>query len=220
MKKSVYSIVLSDNVVKAIDDMAYRMGTSRSNLINQILAQQVSYKTPESEIKDIFDCMKSIMDANFQIQSQSSDAMLSIRSPLRYKYRPTIRYKVELLKEVGENGEFGFLTVSFRTQSKELIDAFRGFFFVWCQVEKQYLDKDFKGGVEYICSDGKVIRKLKLNGRTANNPDSVGKAISDYINLLDSTMKSYFAIIDDPFTSTVKMEKMLLDGIDENIINI
>ena len=38
MNKSVYSLVLADEVVEAIDRMAYSMNTSRSNLINQILA--------------------------------------------------------------------------------------------------------------------------------------------------------------------------------------
>ena len=86
MKKSVYSLVLMDDVVKAIDDMAYKLNTSRSNLINQILAEHVSFKTPESLIKDVFDCMRTIMDNHFQIQGQSSNAMLFIKSPLRYKY--------------------------------------------------------------------------------------------------------------------------------------
>ena len=100
MKKSVYSLVLMDDVVKAIDDMAYKLNTSRSNLINQILAEHVSFKTPESLIKDVFDCMRTIMDNHFQIQGQSSNAMLFIKSPLRYKYKPTIRYRIELLKEI------------------------------------------------------------------------------------------------------------------------
>ena len=43
MKKSVYSLVLMDDVVDAIDKLAYSMNTSRSNLINQILAEKVSY---------------------------------------------------------------------------------------------------------------------------------------------------------------------------------
>ena len=103
MKKSVYSLVLMDNVVEAIDDMAYRMNTSRSNLINQILAEHVSYITPERRMKDVFECLRSIMDNHFQIQGQGSEAMLSIRSPLRFKYKPTIRYRVELLKEIKEN---------------------------------------------------------------------------------------------------------------------
>ena len=48
MKKSVYSIVLSDDVIDKIDELAYRTNTSRSNLINQILADHVSYTTPEN----------------------------------------------------------------------------------------------------------------------------------------------------------------------------
>ena len=39
MNKTVYSLVLSDDVVEAVDRMAYARGTSRSNLINQILAE-------------------------------------------------------------------------------------------------------------------------------------------------------------------------------------
>ena len=38
MSKSVYSLVLSDDVVAAVDRAAYALGSSRSNLINQILA--------------------------------------------------------------------------------------------------------------------------------------------------------------------------------------
>ena len=41
MKKAVYSLVLSEDVVDAVDRMAYSRGTSRSNLINQILAEAV-----------------------------------------------------------------------------------------------------------------------------------------------------------------------------------
>ena len=76
MKKSVYSLVLMDDVVNVIDDMAYQMNTSRSNLINQILAEHVSYITPEMRMKDIFDCVRTMMDNHFQIQGQASDAML------------------------------------------------------------------------------------------------------------------------------------------------
>ena len=50
MNKSVYSLVLMDEVVEAIDKMAYAMNTSRSNLINQILADYASCTTPESRM--------------------------------------------------------------------------------------------------------------------------------------------------------------------------
>ena len=54
MNKSVYSLVLSDEVVDAIDRLAYSMNTSRSNLINQILAEKLSLMTPEMRMRQIF----------------------------------------------------------------------------------------------------------------------------------------------------------------------
>ena len=38
MKKSVYSLVLSDDVIAAVDRAAYQNGLSRSAMINRILA--------------------------------------------------------------------------------------------------------------------------------------------------------------------------------------
>ena len=54
MGKSVYSIVLDDDVIKMIDIMAAQHGTSRSNMINRILAQQISVPTAETMINDIY----------------------------------------------------------------------------------------------------------------------------------------------------------------------
>ena len=54
MKKSVYSLVLSDDVVEAVDRAAYQNGLSRSAMVNQILADYVSYTTPEKRMREIF----------------------------------------------------------------------------------------------------------------------------------------------------------------------
>ena len=50
MGKSLYSLMLMDEVVEEIDKLALRLGTNRSNLVNQILAEHVSVSTPEKEI--------------------------------------------------------------------------------------------------------------------------------------------------------------------------
>lgn len=39
LKKTLYSLMLSDEVVREADRLAHQMGTNRSNLINQILAE-------------------------------------------------------------------------------------------------------------------------------------------------------------------------------------
>lgn len=206
MKKSVYSLVLMDDVVSAIDDMAYQMNTSRSNLINQILAEHVSFITPERRMKDIFDCVRTIMDNHFQIQGQASEAMLSIRSPLRFKYKPTIRYRVELLREI-KGKTFGRLSVSFRTQSVQLMEALESFFRVWYSIEKKYIGKYFENGIEYEYSDGKFIRNLKI-AENHMESDILGEAIGQYIRLLDTEIKTYFANIDFPESAVVKMENL------------
>ncbi len=211
MKKSVYSLVLMDDVVEAIDEMAYRMNTSRSNLINQILAEHVSYVTPERRMKDIFECLRSIMDSHFQIQGQASEAMLSMRSPLRFKYKPTIRYRVELLKEI-QNDTFGFITVSFRTQSAQLMEALESFFRVWSVLENKYRGKSFKNGIEYSYSDGKFIRNLKLLQNDENiGSEALGEAIGEYIRLLDFEIKLYFADLELPELAVKKMEMYYKD---------
>lgn len=206
MKKSVYSLVLMDDVIDAIDEMAYQMNTSRSNLINQILAEHVSYVTPERRMKDIFECMCKIMDSNFQIQDRASDAILSIRSQLRFKYKPTIRYRVELLKEINGN-TFGFLMVSFRTQSVQLINALDSFFKIWSVLENKYNGKLFENGIEFEYYDGKFVRNLKIPiGSQTADSRNLGEAIGEYIRIIDSEIKIFFADIDFPEIAVKKME--------------
>ena len=103
MKKSVYSLVLMDDVVAAIDELAYTLHTSRSNLINQILAEKVAMVTPKQQVQAIFENLSEYLRpyTYFQIQEQADDHMYSIKSALRYKYNPTIRYSVYLVQEGG-----------------------------------------------------------------------------------------------------------------------
>ena len=142
MNKSIYSLVLMDNVVSEVDKMAYEMGTSRSNLINQILAEYVRYTTPEMRMRAVFEEMERLMQGvdSFQIQPQPSDAMLTIRSALRYKYKPTIRYSVELYRS-SRGRTVGALKVAFRTQSQPLIEMLTSFFALWTRLEGHYREQ-------------------------------------------------------------------------------
>ena len=55
MGKSVYSLVLNDEVVDIVDKMARLNGMSMSNMIEKILADAVRYETPEIRANSIFD---------------------------------------------------------------------------------------------------------------------------------------------------------------------
>lgn len=195
MSKSVYSIVLADEVVEAVDAMAYQLNTSRSNLINQILAEHVSFVTPEMRIREIFNRMEQLMDARFQFLAQPSETMLSIKSPLRYKYKPTIRYSVELNRDL--SGKVGRLKVQFRTQSAQLIELISGFFLMWDGIENKYLSEVFKDKVPSACEGGKYIRDFYSPSQEKLSDEDIGRSIGEYIQLMDGCIQDYFDNISD-----------------------
>ena len=67
MNKSMYSLILMDDVVREIDKIALRMNTNRSNLVNQILAEYASMMTPEKRINSIFKYIESLMTTGSDI---------------------------------------------------------------------------------------------------------------------------------------------------------
>lgn len=201
MHRSVYSIVLSDDVVREVDKLAYSLKTSRSALINQILADYVSYSTPEQRMRDVFSQMEQMLHGldSFQFLNQPSDSMVSIRSALRYKYNPTIRYSVELYR--GSFPLIGALKVSFRTQNQQLIQSLHSFFSVWMAVENKYAASAFpQGRVPCGVEDGRYTREFLLPSGETEEPssESIAQAISQYIRLFDASLKTYFSHLDAP----------------------
>ncbi len=194
MKKSVYSVVLMDDVVAAIDELAARQGTSRSNLINQILAKHLCCTTPEMQMQSVFSVMEEQMNRMFRIESQASEAMLSLYSALRYKYRPALKYSVELMREPTDS-QLGWLKISCRTQSKALLLAMEDYFRLWIKLE---IDTDpVYGDVDgmYVLAPGRMTRcLLRLNGQT---PEETGEAISRYIGKFDELIQMYFSGMQD-----------------------
>ena len=189
MKKSVYSLVLMDDVIKTVDQQAYRLGTSRSNLINQILAEHLSCVTPEMRMREIFEQVAELMSSSFRIQEQRSPSLMTVRTALEYKYRPTISYKVELERAPAEY--LGTLRVSIRTQSSTLIDMFHSFFAYRAKLENAYLSRLGIDGYSCEIGDGSFSRKLLNTGELSG--EQAGAAIGGYINDLDRAVKTYFA---------------------------
>lgn len=189
MGRSVYSLVLSDDVIRAVDRAAYAMNTSRSNLINQILAEYVSYTTPEKRMRDIFDSLTTVISGHdpFLIQSQGSEALLNIRSSLQVKYNPTIKYTVELFRDRESN--VGELRIMTRTQSAALLDQLEEFFLLFCAIESAYSQIP----PQYQIGRGKFIRKFILKDPHMDS-DAIGSAIGSYIHCIDKALKAYLNV--------------------------
>lgn len=188
MKRSVYSLVLADDVIKAVDREAARRGTSRSNLINQILAAELSCITPEMRMREIFGSLTDLVGSSFQIQQQRSSSLMTLRTALDYKYRPTINYRVEL--DRSPEGYIGTLRVSIRTMNAKLTEMFENFFLYWSAMESEMLaGLGFKGNLSEI-TPVTFVRKL-LN--TGLDDEHTARAISEYLDNLNRAMQTYFA---------------------------
>lgn len=200
MKRSTYSLILMDDVVAAIDHLAAQQGTSRSNLINQILAEHVSCTTPEQQMRQVFSCLIQQMDSAFRIQEQGSDAMLSVFGSVQYKYRPTIRYSIELLRDLHRE-EIGQLKISCRTQSRTLLDAIQSFFRFWVQLEQAYDPDGACAQGLYEITPGRMTRVLMRCGIMAD--DALGTAVGEYIRMFHAVLQSYFNGLQQELPSVV-----------------
>ena len=207
MNKSVYSLVLSDEIVQEIDRMAYEAGASRSAMINQILADYVRYTTPEKRMREVFSAIEQMLIGSvFEPQLQPSDSMFSLRSALDYKYNPSVRYSVELYKNA--RPLLGELRVSVRSQNSALVLAMLQFFKLWTRIENNYI-----GRVECAMEDGRYLRKLRLSEDGKYSNEQIGEGIAAYINLLDSALKRYFENIQEPATAITSVEKLYVNYI-------
>ena len=190
MKKTLYSLMLNEDVVREVDVLAHRLGTNRSNLINQILAEYVNYTTPERRINDILSQIEQLMLPSRDLVPffTPNTFSMSLKSSLEYKYRPTVKYEVELYR--GEEDSIGELSVIFRTQSGALIDAMTEFFRLWKSIEDAHLYPVTGSRISYALYDGKFTRSISIPDKSCSS-DELAAALAEYIRLFDRLMKGF-----------------------------
>ncbi len=200
MNKSIYSLVLSDDVVDAVDALARTEGMSRSAMINRILAERVAYTTPEMRLRDILQSLARSMNGEFMLAEPPTGSTLSARTSLKYRYKPTVKYSVEIYSDNGKRA--GELRVSFRTQNAQLIADLMGFFRCWAALEQKYIADKLSNDIVYTISDGRFERTLNMP-RDHIPDDELGTAVAEYMAMFDGAMKAYFAELPDAETAAL-----------------
>lgn len=203
MEKSVYSIILSDRVVAEIDKVAYSQNMSRSSMINAILADYVSYRTPEKRSTEIFDVLERLLSGGvFRTSLDRSDFSMSFSAPLAYKYRPTVKYSIELKRD--PYPAVATLRVSVRSQSSALLREILTFFKAWQLAEQS----------EWWVEDGKYIKTLKTRDGVRLNEEQLGNELAAYVSALDRAMKIYFEYAGTP-DALRAVQRAYIEGIEE-----
>lgn len=215
MKKNMYSLMLAEDVIHEIDRLADEKGTNRSNLVNQILADYVSLITPEKHVQNIFEIIENFIGKQngYLMYSQPNDMTMSIKSSLKYHYRPTIRYEVEMYRTPSQT--IGQLKIIFRTTSAELLVELTRFFKIWMQLENIYIRQFFaKDAIEYGMENGRFLRTFAVPNDSDYTEEQIGNAISQYISTFDEMLKNYLSGI---YKSTEEIEKRYLQYLNSGV---
>ena len=216
MKKNVYSVILSESVVAAIDRLAYANGTNRSGMINRILAEYVSYETPEMKIHDTISRLERAISENqvFRLMADTSDNTMSVKSSLVYKYNPSVRYSVELFRVPTGDG-IGELRVSLRTQNATLIEYFSEFCGLFSAIEAKFgiTARSEAGSCKFsrmLCPRANSLSESK---KITESKETVGELIAVYLNLFDSALKTFFEYTDNKSACVSKITGLYSDYI-------
>lgn len=188
MAKSLYSLILSDEVVSRIDRLATRQGMNRSQLVNRILAEYCSLVTPEKRIESVLDAVTRLMDGDGELApffTPNQPAMF-FKTSLEYRYRPTVRYDLRLRPQP-ENGSVGELTVTFRTTSEELLTLADRYFRLRIDAETRASPEDPPA---FTVSPGRLTRSIAAPPE-GTDPEVFAERISEYVRRFDRDMKAF-----------------------------
>ena len=203
MAKSVYSLVLADEVVAAIDELAARQGFNRSSLVNHILAEHASLITPEVWNGRVLKALDyNAAQLGLHVFGQSANT-LTVRTALSYKYNPSLSYVVEM---GAKNEKLGRLRLTLRSQNHQVLAYFVHFFQLWEKLEKSYLSSPPVNSA-YVVQDKRYQRIFR---RPDQGEEETAKLLAEYIYTLDGSIKAFFRHLDDAPQAVMAAESFYL----------
>ena len=184
MGKSIYSMVLTDEVINAVDRLAIKEGKSRSQMVDQILAERVGFNTVSKRIDQIVLLSNMCLKEHARLRvEKNQQSVIEFLSAIEYKYSPRVKYSVELFPD---GREIGVLKIALRTTNRVLLDLIGRFFNLFIQIEQKY-----NPSIEYFIENGKLSRKLDFAG--IDSLESLAKCLTDYVSAIDKLMNLYIA---------------------------
>ncbi len=205
MSKSLYSLILNDEVVSKVDKMARVNGISRSSMIEMILANAVSYETPEIRANNIFDEIERLFSHSptMRYLENQSQYIGTIVGALDYRYNPAIKYNVELFPN---SDKLGQLKVTLRTQNGMLLDLMSDFYNFYIYLEKTYYNK----GATYLFEQNKFIRLFDFPNSVVTTKQ-LAELLTIYVKDFDELLNVYFNNLTNDVSVFKKVEKRFIE---------
>lgn len=192
MGKTLYSLMLSEDVVREVDRLAHHMGTNRSSYINEILAEHMNLNTPEGRIRKILSEIENTVRESHRSLScgERSSSRMCVKSVLEYKYRPCVRYELAFVKDAPDTP--CEISVKLRSRSEELIEKSAEFFRLLRLIESRDLPDTGIFTSRFSTLQGKY--SCQLSFPSANlSPEELAAEIAGYIIMLDGLFSDFIS---------------------------
>ena len=203
MSKSVYSLLLNDEVIELVDKTARVNGLSRSSMIEKILASALGYETPEIRATNVFGEIERLLARSDTMRylDQPSSYMASIMSALSYRYNPAIRYSVELFPK---SSHLGQLKVTLRTQNPSLIEHMSDFYRLYAFLEKKYYNENARHIV-----DGARLTRLFTFPSEPLSTKELAEHLTVFVKDFDELLSLYLSNLTNPSAFALIEKKFL-----------
>lgn len=200
MGSSIYSLVIKDELIERVDYLTRNRNMSRSQIVNEIIAEYFEVITPEYKINQVMDLIaKEIKMSDFlQYLSEAKGSSIQCRAGVRYKYNPKIRYMLELSGK--EKDKLATLNIISRTQREDFFNYLVNFLKIIMLIESKY-DSSFS---RYSIKKGKFItdgKKFSIDfyydwTNEHLSIEDISNYLTDYIRMIHKAMNTYFEYID------------------------
>ncbi|MCT4634397.1 MAG: hypothetical protein N4A76_16925 [Firmicutes bacterium] len=209
MKSSIYSLLVQDNLMEKVDDIALEKGMSRSQMVNEIFAEYLGISTPEYKINKVMDfiCKEFLDTSSIRIMSNNKGSSIKLMTNIKYKYNPQLHYMLELK---GKNKDkLATLKIQSRTQSKVFLDHLVKFFVLFTEIERIYeigfrknvIDKSY-----FVVEGNRFLRDFYYDWTNDSySPEGLSQFLINYISMINESVNIYFENIADSKTTVILM---------------
>lgn len=189
MKKSVYSLMLFDEIVEQIDQLAEKENSNRSQLINDILAQYLGLTTPEQKIQKILENLDENLKDELDVNQITKNTSIHFNKNIEFKYKPRIKYIYEFIG-TGDK-KFAVLKISSRSKSKVLDELFNEFFKKLSELEQK---NSYHLGIKPEDEKKfKFVREFRIESSITRDIDEITNFLSNYLKMLNEAMNIFFS---------------------------
>ncbi|MCL2391255.1 MAG: hypothetical protein FWC66_01440 [Oscillospiraceae bacterium] len=192
MKDDLDSIRIVEEIMFELRGLARTRAVSVSDIVHEALGEYLITHTNAVNLFDVIHSIEHTMNRaeRFVTITDPSGLVIFIKSPIRYLYRPELKYEVKIVRN--NEVSVGKLNIIIRSHDIETIIGFSDFVNLWIDLECKYLQSRAEQ-ITYETESGYFGRQIFYpEGGGQRNGQAVGDAISDYICVFDELLKYYF----------------------------